>query len=56
MSDLTRFSVFLRGSGKALRDLAASLRGLKGLHTGELNLAETAESPTRALQSHDQPH
>jgi CopG family nickel-responsive transcriptional regulator len=46
----------LRGTGVALRDLAASLRGLKGVHTGELTLAETAESPTASPHSHDHPH
>lgn len=46
----------LRGPGAALRDLAASLRGLKGVHTGELTLAETAESPTRGAHSHKHPH
>jgi CopG family transcriptional regulator, nickel-responsive regulator len=50
----------LRGTGVALRELASSLRGLKGVHTGELTLAETAESPTRGNhslhQSHSHPH
>lgn len=46
----------LRGTGAALRDLAASLRGLKGVHTGELTLAETAESPTVGRHSHDHDH
>jgi len=46
----------LRGPGRALRDLAASLRGLKGVHTGELTLAETAESPTQDKHSHAHPH
>jgi CopG family nickel-responsive transcriptional regulator len=46
----------LRGTGVALRNLAASLRGLKGVHTGELTLAETAESPTASTHSHDHPH
>jgi CopG family nickel-responsive transcriptional regulator len=46
----------LRGTGEALRSLAASLRGLKGVHTGELALAETAESPTHGTHSHGRPH
>jgi CopG family nickel-responsive transcriptional regulator len=46
----------LRGTGAALRKLAESLRGLKGVHTGELTLAETAESPTHGAHSHDRPH
>jgi CopG family nickel-responsive transcriptional regulator len=45
----------LRGTGTALRKLAESLRGLKGVHTGELTLAETAESPTHTGHSHH-PH
>jgi CopG family nickel-responsive transcriptional regulator len=44
----------LRGTGQNLRNLAASLRGLKGIHTGELTLAETAEAP--GLHSHDHSH
>ena len=46
----------LRGTGEALRELAASLRGLKGGHTGELTLAETAESPTGKAHSHHNSH
>jgi CopG family transcriptional regulator, nickel-responsive regulator len=46
----------LRGTGTALRKLAESLRGLKGVHTGELTLAETAESPPHGAHSHDRPH
>jgi CopG family nickel-responsive transcriptional regulator len=46
----------LRGTGVALRNLAASLRGLKGVHTGELTLAEAAESPTNAPHSHGHHH
>jgi metal-responsive CopG/Arc/MetJ family transcriptional regulator len=33
--------IVLRGTGSELRQLAESLRGLKGVHTGELTLAET---------------
>jgi CopG family transcriptional regulator, nickel-responsive regulator len=46
----------LRGTGAELRKLAASLRGIKGVHTGELTLAETAETPIRGKHSHDRPH
>jgi CopG family nickel-responsive transcriptional regulator len=46
----------LRGTGAALRKLAESLRGLKGVHAGELTLAETADSPTRGAHRRDQPH
>jgi CopG family transcriptional regulator, nickel-responsive regulator len=35
--------IVLRGSGGELRKLAEALRGLKGVHTGELTLAETAD-------------
>jgi CopG family nickel-responsive transcriptional regulator len=44
--------IVLRGSGAELRKLAESLRGLKGVHTGELTLAETAE----AGHGHKHPH
>jgi CopG family transcriptional regulator, nickel-responsive regulator len=44
--------IVLRGSGGELRKLAESLRGLKGVHTGELTLAETAE----AGHGHAHPH
>jgi|DewCreStandDraft_2_1066082.scaffolds.fasta_scaffold06620_3 CopG family nickel-responsive transcriptional regulator len=36
----------LRGRGRDLVRLAESLRGLKGVHRGELTLAETAQPPT----------
>lgn len=34
--------IVLRGKGSRLRQLAAALRGLKGVHKGELALADTA--------------
>ncbi len=34
--------IVLRGKGSKLRQLAAELRGLKGVHKGELTLADTA--------------
>lgn len=34
--------IVLRGTGTRLRQLAAELRGLKGVHKGELTLADTA--------------
>lgn len=46
----------LRGTGINLRQLAASLRGLKGVHVGELTLAETADSPTQHSHPHSHPH
>jgi CopG family nickel-responsive transcriptional regulator len=45
--------IVLRGTGGELRKLAAALRGLKGVHAGELTLAETAEAPERG---HPHPH
>ena len=47
--------IVLRGAGAVLRMLAAALRGLKGVHAGELTLAETADPPT-AGHSHPHPH
>jgi CopG family nickel-responsive transcriptional regulator len=44
--------IVLRGTGAALRKLAERLRGLKGVHTGELTLAETAD----ADYGHRHPH
>jgi len=46
----------LRGTGKALLKLADSIRGLKGVHRGELTLAEAAEAPTLGGHSHSHPH
>ena len=46
----------LRGTGAALRKLAESLRGLKGVHVGALTLAETEESPVHSARSHSHPH
>ena len=49
--------IVLRGAGGELRKLAAALRGLKGVHTGELALAETAEPPTAGHgHGHSHPH
>jgi CopG family nickel-responsive transcriptional regulator len=52
--------IVLRGAGTDLRTLAAALRGLKGVHAGELTLAETAEAPTHHHHhhghGHDHPH
>jgi CopG family nickel-responsive transcriptional regulator len=47
--------IVLRGAGGELRQLAAALRGLKGVHAGELTLAETTDPPT-AGHSHPHPH
>jgi CopG family nickel-responsive transcriptional regulator len=48
--------IVLRGSGAELRTLAESLRGLKGVHTGELTLAETAEAGHGHSNKHSHPH
>ncbi len=48
--------IVLKGRGKDLRELAAALRGLKGVHAGQLTLAETAENPTGHPRAHDHPH
>lgn len=37
--------VFLRGRAKVLRDIAAQLRGLKGIRKGQLVVANTGETP-----------
>ena len=43
--------IVLRGKGSKLRELAAELRGLKGVHKGELTLAGAAEG-----HGHDHGH
>ena len=48
--------IVLRGSGGELRKLAESLRGLKGVHTGELTLAETADADHGYGRSHPHKH
>jgi CopG family nickel-responsive transcriptional regulator len=54
--------IVLRGTGSELRQLAESLRGLKGVHTGELtladlaDLAETADAGQRQPHKHAHPH
>lgn len=45
----------LSGPGRALRTLAEALRGLKGVHTGELTLAEAA-GPPGEHHDHHHPH
>jgi CopG family nickel-responsive transcriptional regulator len=45
--------IVLKGPGRELRKLAAALRGLKGVHTGELALAETTEPHEHG---HSHPH
>jgi CopG family nickel-responsive transcriptional regulator len=37
--------IFLRGRATALREIAAQLRGLKGIRKGQLVVANTAETP-----------
>ena len=48
--------IVLKGAGKELRKLAESLRGLKGVHTGELTLAETAGTDHGHSHTHKHPH
>lgn len=48
--------IVLKGTGKELRKLAESLRGLKGVHAGELTLAETADTDHGHGHSHPHPH
>jgi CopG family nickel-responsive transcriptional regulator len=48
--------IVLKGPGGELRQLASSLRGLKGVHAGELTLAEAAENPTGHSHPHDHDH
>jgi CopG family nickel-responsive transcriptional regulator len=40
--------IVLRGKGSKLRALASELRGLKGVHKGELTVARAANGPGRA--------
>jgi len=42
--------IVLKGTGRELRKLAEMLRGLKGVHAGELTLAEAADT------DHEHPH
>ncbi len=44
--------IVLRGKGSKLRKLAAELRGLKGVHKGELTIADT----TAHASTHDHKH
>ena len=48
--------IVLQGTGADLRSLAASLRGLKGVHTGELTLAETADAAPGHEHDHPSHH
>ncbi|HVL14374.1 MAG TPA: nickel-responsive transcriptional regulator NikR [Gemmata sp.] len=51
--------IVLRGAGAELRKLAAALRGLKGVHAGELTLAGPAEMPAAGhahRHGHSHPH
>ncbi len=48
--------IVLRGKGSRLRELAAELRGLKGVHKGELTLADTAPHPNGHGHKHGHPH
>jgi CopG family nickel-responsive transcriptional regulator len=48
--------IVLKGLGGELRNLAAALRGLKGVHAGELTLAETADISQEHGHTHDHDH
>jgi CopG family transcriptional regulator, nickel-responsive regulator len=48
--------IVLRGTGRDLQKLAEVLRGLKGVHTGELTLAETADAAHGHSHKHNHPH
>ena len=49
--------IVLKGKPSRLRVLAAELRGLKGVHQGELSLAgSTGGANSHHHHSHDQPH
>jgi metal-responsive CopG/Arc/MetJ family transcriptional regulator len=37
--------IFLRGPSRTLQDVAAQLRGLKGIRKGQLVIASTADTP-----------
>ena len=47
--------IVLRGPGGELQNLAAAIRGLKGVHTGTLALAGTA-APGHERHDHPHPH
>jgi CopG family nickel-responsive transcriptional regulator len=48
--------IVLRGKGSKLRQLATELRGLKGVHKGELALADTAPHAAGHRHGHKHPH
>jgi CopG family nickel-responsive transcriptional regulator len=48
--------IVLKGTGAELRTLAAALRGLKGVHAGELTLAETADTSAEHSHTHNHAH
>jgi CopG family transcriptional regulator, nickel-responsive regulator len=48
--------IVLRGKGSKLRQLAAELRGLKGVHKGELTLADTAPHANGHKHGHAHKH
>ena len=48
--------IVLRGKGSLLRQLAAELRGLKGVHKGELTIADTTSEPTPHDHAHRHEH
>ena len=48
--------IVLRGKGSKLRQLAAELRGLKGVHKGELTIADTTAHPSTHDHKHTHKH
>ncbi len=54
--DLCMEVIFLRGRPKILREIAARLRGLKGIRLGELVIATAQEGGDDHGHSHPHPH
>jgi CopG family nickel-responsive transcriptional regulator len=48
--------IVLRGRAWALQQMAAELKGLKGIHQGQLVLARTATADHEHHHGHDHPH
>jgi CopG family nickel-responsive transcriptional regulator len=48
--------IVLRGRARALQQMAAELKGLKGIHQGQLVLARTATADHEHHHGHDHPH
>jgi CopG family nickel-responsive transcriptional regulator len=48
--------IALRGRAGQLQQMAAELKGLKGIHQGQLVLARTSDQPHGHDHDHDHPH